>query len=147
MKKIFFYCALTTICIGSNGAFAQSLADKLTGEWTVTDIALDMNGNGQMDKNEQANAKSLGLYIKLNADGTGTSRMDMLSALEDRLKWSIGNNNTEINFSGEGNADKKILSYKIADANNTMHVDKLSGNNLQLSSKANGMMWLSLKKK
>jgi hypothetical protein len=146
MKKI-VSCLLAVVCFGTVPVFAQSISEKLSGEWTVTQIALDMNGNKQADKNEQANAASLGLYIKLNADGTGTSRMDMFSVLEDRLKWSMGNNNTEINFSGEGNQDKKILSYRVADARNSMHVDKFSGNTLQLSSNEAGMMWITLKRK
>lgn len=147
MKKILFAGLLFTGLVNTTGSFAQSVTEKLSGNWTVTEIILDLNGNNQPDKNEQMKANSLGFYINLNADGTGTARMDIFSTREDRIKWSTGNNNTEINFSGSGNADKRILCYQLADANNTVHIDKLSGNNLQLSSNEGEKMWISLKRK
>lgn len=145
MKKVFLGLLFTT-ALGTH-SFAQSLNEKLAGNWTVTEIALDMNGNNQIEKDEIMKTSCLGLYMNLNANGSGTARMDVLSTREDKLRWSLGNNNTEINFSGEGNTDKKILCYKLADTNNSMHIDKLSGGNLLLSSNENGKMWVTLKKK
>jgi hypothetical protein len=145
MRKLIFTTAITAMSM--QFASAQSISDKLPGNWTVTQISRDANGNGQLDKNEQENVSALGFYFILNNDGTGLGRMDIFTGRDNRFRWNIGNNGTEIIFAGEGNADTKLLFYRLADAKNTLHIDKISGNNLQLSMNDGGMIWLTLKRK
>ena len=143
MKKI----VLAALLLAATNVKAQSIADKLPGNWTVTHIAFDANGNNQLDKDEQEGVAALGFTFSLNADGSGMGRMDMLATSDNRFSWTTGNNGTEITFNGQGNGDKKFAFLRLADGSSTMHVDKLSGNNLQLSSNDGGKMWMVLKRK
>jgi hypothetical protein len=145
MKKTIF--ASLALAAFAQYASAQSIVEKLPGNWNVTQIALDVNGNGQPDKSEQEDVTSLGFYFTLSNDGTGSGRMDIFTTRDNRFIWNISNNGTEINFSGEGNGDLRFLFYKLADAKTTLHIDKISGNNMQLSTNDGGMMWLTLKRK
>ncbi len=143
MKKLIL---LAIPVVGATVVNAQTMGERLVGNWTVTQIAVDENDNKQLDKNEQVNAASLGFYFNLESNGTGEAHLDMFGATGDRFSWSPENNGTELKFSGNGNA-RPLLMYSINAASNTMHVDKVSGNNLQLSTTTGKTVWITLKKK
>lgn len=143
MKKSILFSMLL---MGAGAATGQTMGERLVGNWTVTQIAVDENDNKQLDKNEQVNAASLGLYFNLESNGTGEAHLDMFGAAGDKFSWSPENNGTELRFSGSGSA-RPLLMYSISAASNTMHVDKVSGSNLQLSTTAGKTVWITLKKK
>ena len=116
MKKYFsilFCFSILVISIYSckKSAPASVQQNDITGNWRITRIAIDSNGNGIIDNNEllaPTSYDSTHVYL-FNSNGTG--QVTSGGSITGTFSWSLLNDNTYLNLYFSGSATGQVVEH------------------------------------